>query len=81
MYNLSESIKQKKLEYHIGEQKTLFLAPLQLVVKDKITLFTYALPYYIGVILRVPTQNNSYILWESMCLFNYPYAMVFSHNI
>jgi len=41
-------------------------------VKDKITLFTYTLPYHIGVILRTPTQNNSYILWENMCLFSVP---------
>ena len=27
----------------------------------KITLFGYALPYYIGVILRTPTQNHSYV--------------------
>ena len=51
---------------------TLYIRSTGITVKDKITLFTYALPCYIGVILHTPKQNHSYILWESMCLFSVP---------
>ena len=46
--------------------------------KDTFTLIGYALPYYIGEILRRGTHNLSYIYGNACINIAYPYAKVFS---